>query len=1487
MQVLFGWVTRSAGSWAAVASFVLLLLASLSAQALPHVRGYTVSYWGYMEGGGGGSGRIYPGPGPDAACASDEAKAVAYWKSRFFNTTIGVPVMHNGSCVIEQPTESGPHLWGGIDMLASTNCPENSEYSNGTCQCKFSFQENGAGTGCIAATPQPASSNMCMFSFGKPIVPATGEEVTTEIDIELSGPDPLTFARTYRSGWSGSAARSSSPLGLSWAHNHDMALKASPAADPVSTDISLAGGEVRSFSRDAGSGKWVAAGSADTLTHTAGGDWILRRASDDSSFHFDGSGKLQVVAQRNGRAAIYTYDGEGRLATVSNAFGRTLSFTYLGGKLASAFVLGGQVVRYTYDSAGRLSTAVQTDGKFKTYLYENPAFPLALTGIVDEAGQRYATMAYDNIGRAVETQLAGGAYKYGVKYGGSLSQDTTYATVTDPLGTSRDYTYKTVKGQLGLARNSAISADSGQQISYQVQDASGLITREADFSGLETTTKWDSTRRLPTSVTTAGSIQRRTVSTIWHPLFALPVLVTEEGRKTAFEYDAAGNLLSQTVTDTAGTPGSARTTRWTYTSQGLVETETSPNGAVTTFSYDAFGNLSRVSNALGHVTRHTYDGAHRLSSTTAPNGAVTTYTYDSRDRLLTRTVDAQTTSFTYKPYGAVETVTFPAGLSLTYVYDAAHRVTGWNNNRGESGVFALDGMGNRISEQVRDAAGHLAWNVVRAVNNLNRVASQTEGADLTKTFGYDSNGDAKSTTNGLNQMTYFTRDQLGRPDYFSNAGGSSTLRYDALDAVIEAKDAISVVTSFTRDVDGNATSESSADTGSASTQYDALGLPKQITDALGQATTISRDLLGRPTSLLFADGKSTTLRYDRSAHSVGYLSEIVDRSGATEYTRDALGRVVLKRQVLANGSAQLVSYSYNPNGTLAAIGYPNGGGLLTYGYDGTGRLTELTLNGKPLVTGLSWNPLGQATAWTWSFGASPLAASRTYDTAGRLTQTDFASYVYDAAGRIKGLSQRVYRPGTDPEQAGFVAGDVTWSIGHDAAGRVTSFNMPGNTSTFAYDPNGNRTESTRNSGGVETKRVYSRSGLHSNRFQYFSQTINNGSSTSVAYAYDGNGALTGNGLRTFAYDAEGRLSSVTTGTADVSPTTRYAHNALGQRVFKTEPLYPPTEGEGDSPGFMRSLSAEFFAKMWDPSFVEAEQLGYAYVYDEQGTLISESGSGGARSAGQAQYIYLPTPSGPMPIAAVIDGMTYAVHSDHLNTPRLLTNDSNQPVWQWTYSAFGEDPPTLARYRFAVLDKAPNPGTTGMSELRFNLRYPGQYADEESGLFYNFFRSYDARTGRYTQADPIGLDGGWNRFGYVDGNPLSFADPDGLETVYQVGGVTFYANPGPPDPTYIGGKVEHGKQQGHGWHVHTRIGGVEGPRILTATGQIYPGDEKLCTGDFKKAIDSLRTGEMKYLHRAGVQVFLDKKIGNRLLNARVKLQGIRAAGFRPQIIKGLE
>jgi len=105
-------------------------------------------------------------------------------------------------------------------------------------------------------------------------------------------------------------------------------------------------------------------------------------------------------------------------------------------------------------------------------------------------------------------------------------------------------------------------------------------------------------------------------------------------------------------------------------------------------------------------------------------------------------------------------------------------------------------------------------------------------------------------------------------------------------------------------------------------------------------------------------------------------------------------------------------------------------------------------------------------------------------------------------------------------------------------------------------------------------------------------------------------------------------------------------------------------------------------------------------------------------------------------------------SGHLNTPRRITDSDGNTVWQWDGEAFGNTPPTAE--------------TTGAGPFVFNLRFPGQYADAEIGLFYNYFRMYDPAIGRYDQSDPLELYGGSHTtFSYAASNPNSFSDSLGL------------------------------------------------------------------------------------------------------------------------------
>lgn len=109
-----------------------------------------------------------------------------------------------------------------------------------------------------------------------------------------------------------------------------------------------------------------------------------------------------------------------------------------------------------------------------------------------------------------------------------------------------------------------------------------------------------------------------------------------------------------------------------------------------------------------------------------------------------------------------------------------------------------------------------------------------------------------------------------------------------------------------------------------------------------------------------------------------------------------------------------------------------------------------------------------------------------------------------------------------------------------------------------------------------------------------------------------------------------------------------------------------------------------------------------------------------------------------------------LHADHLNTPRLATDETGRVIWR--------NLPTTEPFGNSPVEE--DPDNDGVS-FTLNLRFPGQYYDRETNLHYNYFRDYDPATGRYVQPDPLGLAGGINTYAYVNGNPLSLIDPLGL------------------------------------------------------------------------------------------------------------------------------
>ena len=110
---------------------------------------------------------------------------------------------------------------------------------------------------------------------------------------------------------------------------------------------------------------------------------------------------------------------------------------------------------------------------------------------------------------------------------------------------------------------------------------------------------------------------------------------------------------------------------------------------------------------------------------------------------------------------------------------------------------------------------------------------------------------------------------------------------------------------------------------------------------------------------------------------------------------------------------------------------------------------------------------------------------------------------------------------------------------------------------------------------------------------------------------------------------------------------------------------------------------------------------------------------------------------------------FYIHTDQLDTPRLITNSNNSAIWRWdSFDAFGDNPPN------------DDPNLTGLHFI-YNPRFAGQYFDQETRLSYNYFRDYDASRGGYPQSDPIGLEGGqFSTYAYAGSSPLMYTDPTG-------------------------------------------------------------------------------------------------------------------------------
>lgn len=1098
---------------------------------------------------------------------------------------------------------------------------------------------------------------------GNPIHAAIGNKYQVETDYSGAGVFPLEFKRHYNS-----VSTYSGALGANWRGSYDRSISKVNSKETVAYRPD--GKEYRfKLSRK----KWVGDPDvADRLEQTANG-WRYT-TSEDFVEIYDANGRLASISNRAGLLQTLSYDDSGRLVSVTDPFGRNLVFAWSAdGRIQTMRDPAGGLYTYAYDANNRLTGVTKPDLKTRTYLYENPAYPNALTGIIDENSIRFATWTYDDQGRAVSSEHAGGAEKVTIDY-----KYKGLSTILDSLGSEKNFAYTVVQG---VAKTTSMDvagcSNCGSQFSESAYDDRGFLISRTDFSGNKSVFEYND-RGLQTSRTEAvDAPEERTIATEWHPDFRLPVLITEPGRTTSFTYDDRGLLTQHSVTDAAN--GKSRTWTYAYNDLGLRISADGPRtdvADITTYEYDDnSGNLISVENALGHVSEMpVYDDHGRPLQIVDPNGLVSDLTYDEIGRLISRNIGGETTGFVYDGAGNLTRITMPDGSFLDYQYDDAHRLTGISDASGNRISYALDSVGNITGQNIFDPNGVLVRARDWVFNELGRMTDALGAQGQTiAVYGYDANGNRTSATDGLTHTVVHGFDALNRLAQTTDPmSGVTRYGYDAQDNITRVEDPKGLATTFLYNGLGDLIQQSSPDTGITYYEYDEAGNLHTATDANNHATTYAYDALNRLTRATYADGTVETYVYDDGQNALGRLSSIADASGMVRWSYDLHGRIVEKRQE-TGGLVLITGYGYDAFGRLSSMTYPSGA-VVNLSYV-NGRIAGLTLNGQPLASDVRHVAFGPVSGWTFGNGG---VYSRAYDLDARMSQHSLGgltrSIEYDPANRISGLGDA----------------QASYSFEYDASSSLTRAYGTNLDQGFAYDKNGNRTSFTES--GVSYPYAY---------VEGTNRLLSVDGPAAKNYAYDAVGNIISDGVNVYGYDARNRLTSLDNGQFT------YRINAQGLRACK------------------ESLS---------------EPAVY-FTYDEGGQLIGEYDASGNAIR---ETVWL----GNIPVAVVASGSVHYIYADHLNTPRLIENANGTTVWKWNLDPFGTLPPDE------------DPDGDGVS-FEYNLRFPGQYFDQESGLHYNWHRYYDPNIGRYLRPDPIGLFRESNLYAYASGSPVNFIDPLGL------------------------------------------------------------------------------------------------------------------------------
>jgi RHS repeat-associated protein len=885
-----------------------------------------------------------------------------------------------------------------------------------------------------------AAPNVPRCEEGDPVNCATGNFFESITDVAVTGRGlDLDLTRTYNAQDAATVGQAGL-FGWGWSASWLDRLVVDPLTSQV-TVVGSDGSRVAFYPRGSSfdGAPWV----QSTLSRLGDGSYRYT-LPDESVWSFTASGRLQSKRDNNGNTTTVTYDASSRPSVITDPAGRTLALSYnAAGFVSRVDAPGSRSVSYGYDAGGHLTSVSDLRGFSTTFAYDAQH---RMTSMTDPRGAQTQN-TYDGSDRVL--------------------------TQTDPLGRVLTFAY------------------AGEATT--ITDPRGTVTEQLF------------TANAPTRITVAKGTAQETVKAIAYDAAMNPVRVTDErGEQWTYGYDAAGNRTS------AKDP-LLRQTTWTYDGARHVLSETKPSGLVTTNTYDAAGNLKTVSRAhsesgQAQTTTLAYDAQGQLTSMTDALGHAWTYAYDAAGNLTSRTSPlGNTTTYGYSTAGFMTSKVAPKGnlsggnpaqYTTTFARDAAGNATTITDPRGKSTVNVYDAAGNLTSVTDRDGRQfQTTFDLLGRPTRVTRPDGTWTGAE------YDENGNLLRQTDGLGRVTTYAYDKHDRP--------------------VTVSDPLSRVTSYGYDQAGNRTS---------------------LTDAAGRLTTFTFDAAGQLTGSSASSGSPANVSYAYSAD--GLRTSMSDETGTSTWTHDSLNRLVAAK----NANDQTVSYTYDLGDRVTAIGYPAalvpGAPGSTPSTVPAGTVTRTFDDDDRMLSVKDW--LNNTTSYTYDANSniSTIArpngttATNLYDVNDGLvkitdaggsfsrvdtyTRTDDQllktqvetgtaaqpnpTYAYDSSARLTGTgatAKQTYAYDAADNPTKIVRNTLTANQSFDPAHQITQIKNASNatTASFGYSPLGERSSFTNTSTGFVTTYGYDQAG----QLRAFTGKDTAGAALSQTYGYDGLG----------------------------------------------------------------------------------------------------------------------------------------------------------------------------------------------------------------------------------------------------------------------------------------------------------------------------------------------------------------------------------------------